>query len=104
MRILKPDLIWEYSDGTYAVQTSTTGSLPQQPSAQSSSSRLLDGRSALAVNRCFTDLPELSIPGDLLVFNDTKVVKARRLQIQRWQAKRLYLSAVVHIKNDFYER
>ena len=51
--------------------------IAQHPAAQRSSSRLLDGRSALAVDRRFTELPELLMPGDLLVFNDTKVVKAR---------------------------
>jgi S-adenosylmethionine:tRNA ribosyltransferase-isomerase len=29
------------------------------------------------VDRTFRDLPSLLSPGDLLVFNDTKVVKAR---------------------------
>ena len=50
--------------------------IAQHPPAQRSGSRLLDGR-ATAANRQFTDLPGLLMPGDLLVFNDTKVVKAR---------------------------
>ena len=50
--------------------------IAQHPPAQRSGSRLLDGRAA-AVDRQFTDLPSLLMPGDLLVFNDTKVVKAR---------------------------
>ena len=50
--------------------------IAQHPPAQRSGSRLLDGRAA-AVDRQFTDLPGLLMPGDLLVFNDTKVVKAR---------------------------
>ena len=50
--------------------------IAQHPPAQRSGSRLLDGR-AVAVDRQFTDLPGLLMPGDLLVFNDTKVVKAR---------------------------
>ena len=48
----------------------------QHPPAQRSGSRLLDGRAA-AVDRLFTCLPGALMPGDLLVFNDTKVVKAR---------------------------
>jgi S-adenosylmethionine:tRNA ribosyltransferase-isomerase len=51
--------------------------IAQHPAAERSASRLLDGRGALAVDRRFTDLPGLLLPGDLLVFNDTKVVKAR---------------------------
>ena len=49
----------------------------QHPAAERSASRLLDGRSSPAVDRRFTDLPALLQPGDLLVLNDTKVVKAR---------------------------
>ncbi len=49
----------------------------QHPPANRSASRLLDGRAAALVDRQFTDLPDLLQPGDLLVFNDTKVVKAR---------------------------
>lgn len=51
--------------------------IAQHPAAQRSASRLLDARAHALVDRRFTDLPELLLPGDLLVFNDTKVVKAR---------------------------
>ena len=51
--------------------------IAQHPSAQRSGSRLLDARAASLVDRQFTDLPNLLLHGDLLVFNDTKVVKAR---------------------------
>ena len=51
--------------------------IAQHPPVQRSGSRLLDGRVAVAADRQFTDLPGLLLPGDLLVFNDTKVVKAR---------------------------
>ncbi|MDO8718586.1 MAG: tRNA preQ1(34) S-adenosylmethionine ribosyltransferase-isomerase QueA [Polaromonas sp.] len=51
--------------------------IAQHPAAQRSGSRLLDGRGAAPVDRRFADLPDLLLPGDLLVFNDTKVVKAR---------------------------
>ena len=50
--------------------------IAQHPPALRSGSRLLDGRAAIA-DRNFTDLPGLLMPGDLLVFNDTQVVKAR---------------------------
>lgn len=51
--------------------------IAQHPAAHRSASRLLDGREPVPVDRRFTDLPGLLLPGDLLVFNDTKVVKAR---------------------------
>ncbi|MCY1167856.1 MAG: tRNA preQ1(34) S-adenosylmethionine ribosyltransferase-isomerase QueA [Pseudomonadota bacterium] len=51
--------------------------IAQHPAAERSASRLLDGREPELVDRRFTDLPGLLMPGDLLVFNDTKVVKAR---------------------------
>ncbi len=51
--------------------------IAQHPPAQRSGSRLLDARAPALVDRQFIDLPSLLLPGDLLVFNDTKVVKAR---------------------------
>jgi S-adenosylmethionine:tRNA ribosyltransferase-isomerase len=54
--------------------------IAQQPAAERSSSRLLDGTgSGDPVDRIFRELPGLLSPGDLLVFNDTRVVKARLL-------------------------
>lgn len=49
----------------------------QHPAAQRSGSRLLDGRGALPADHVFHELPALLAPGDLLVFNDTRVIKAR---------------------------
>lgn len=51
--------------------------IAQHPAPERSGSRLLDGRGPDAVDRRFTQLPSLLQPGDLLVFNDTQVVKAR---------------------------
>ena len=51
--------------------------IAQHPASERSASRLLDGRSQPPVDRIFKDLPSLLQPGDLLVFNDTRVVKAR---------------------------
>lgn len=51
--------------------------IAQHPAAERSASRLLDGRGATPVDRVFRDLPGLLNPGDLLVFNNTKVIKAR---------------------------
>ena len=49
----------------------------QHPAAERSAARLLDGRGVLPVDRIFRELPALLAPGDLLVFNDTRVIKAR---------------------------
>ncbi|MEJ5989555.1 tRNA preQ1(34) S-adenosylmethionine ribosyltransferase-isomerase QueA [Ramlibacter sp. PS3R-8] len=51
--------------------------IAQHPAAERSASRLLDGTGAVAVDRTFRDLPSLLQPGDLMVFNDTRVVNAR---------------------------
>ncbi|MEJ8568543.1 tRNA preQ1(34) S-adenosylmethionine ribosyltransferase-isomerase QueA [Elongatibacter sediminis] len=53
--------------------------IAQQPLARRSDSRLLQvsrGNATLS-DRVFRDLPELLEPGDLLVFNDTRVLPAR---------------------------
>ena len=49
----------------------------QHPAAERSGSRLLDGSGHTLVDRVFRDFPLLLNPGDLLVFNDTQVIKAR---------------------------
>ncbi|CAD5373462.1 S-adenosylmethionine:tRNA ribosyltransferase-isomerase [Rubrivivax sp. A210] len=51
--------------------------IAQHPAPERSGSRLLDGRGALPVDRVFRELPGLLRAGDLLVFNDTRVIKAR---------------------------
>ncbi|MDM0115770.1 tRNA preQ1(34) S-adenosylmethionine ribosyltransferase-isomerase QueA [Variovorax sp. J22R133] len=49
----------------------------QHPASERSASRLLDGTGETPVDRIFNTLPSLLRAGDLLVFNDTQVVKAR---------------------------
>ncbi len=51
--------------------------IAQHPSAERSGSRLLDGTGRAPLDRLIQDLPELLAPGDLLVVNDTRVIKAR---------------------------
>jgi S-adenosylmethionine:tRNA ribosyltransferase-isomerase len=51
--------------------------IAQHPAAQRTASLLLDARAVEPVHRVFRELPDLLQAGDLLVFNDTKVVKAR---------------------------
>jgi len=57
-------------------------SLPQEliaqfPAAERAASRLLHVDGAQLADRMFIDLPELVRAGDVLVFNDTRVIKAR---------------------------
>jgi S-adenosylmethionine:tRNA ribosyltransferase-isomerase len=51
--------------------------IAQHPASERGGSRLLDGRGAWPADRSFRELPDLLRAGDLLVFNDTRVIKAR---------------------------
>jgi S-adenosylmethionine:tRNA ribosyltransferase-isomerase len=51
--------------------------IAQHPAPERSASRLLDARGETLADRVFRELPMLLEPGDLLVFNDTRVIKAR---------------------------
>jgi S-adenosylmethionine:tRNA ribosyltransferase-isomerase len=51
--------------------------IAQHPAPVRSGSRLLDGTQTVSVDRVFGDLPTLLRAGDLLVLNDTRVMKAR---------------------------
>lgn len=52
--------------------------IAQHPAPQRSASRLLDlSQAPVLHDRVFTDLPGLLRPGDLVVFNDTRVIPAR---------------------------
>ena len=51
--------------------------IAQTPAAERTASRLLDGLGDTPTDRIFKDLPSLLREGDLLVFNNTRVIKAR---------------------------
>lgn len=53
--------------------------IAQHPLLERSASRLLclDGTAGALADRRFGELPEILAPGDLLVFNDTRVIQAR---------------------------
>ena len=51
--------------------------IAQHPASERTASRLLQVSSGALHDRQFADLPQLIDPGDLLVFNDTRVIKAR---------------------------
>ena len=64
------------SDFTYELPEEL---IAQQPLAERSASRLLtlDGATGALADRQMRELPQLVAPGDLLIFNDTKVIPAR---------------------------
>ena len=51
--------------------------IAQHPLAERSASRLLHLDRAVPIDRAFADIVDLLAPGDLMVFNDTRVLKAR---------------------------
>ena len=51
--------------------------IAQHPATERNASRLLHVAGGTLSDRQFIDLPQLIKPGDLLVFNDTRVIKAR---------------------------
>ena len=53
--------------------------IAQHPAAARGASRLLhlDGKTGAFTDRRFPDIAELVAPGDLMVFNDTRVIRAR---------------------------
>ncbi|WP_342619104.1 tRNA preQ1(34) S-adenosylmethionine ribosyltransferase-isomerase QueA [Rhodoferax sp. GW822-FHT02A01] len=69
-----PERTFTLSDFDFALPENL---IAQHPAPERSASRLLDGRAAQPVDRIFRDLPGLLRAGDLLVFNDTKVLHAR---------------------------
>ena len=65
---------WRRSDFAFELPPEL---IAQEPRRQRSASRLLVLRGAGITHRKFEELPELLAPGDLLVVNDTRVIKAR---------------------------
>jgi S-adenosylmethionine:tRNA ribosyltransferase-isomerase len=51
--------------------------IAQHPAPERTAARLLDGRTSTPHDLVFNQLPTLLQPGDLLVFNNTRVIKAR---------------------------
>jgi S-adenosylmethionine:tRNA ribosyltransferase-isomerase len=51
--------------------------IAQAPATERTASRLLDLSGTTIEDKYFRDIEGLLNPGDLLVFNDTKVIKAR---------------------------
>jgi S-adenosylmethionine:tRNA ribosyltransferase-isomerase len=72
---LTPGRSWRLCDFDYDLPPQL---IAQHPARQRADSRLLDARDgAASVDRTFRDLPQLLSTVDLLVFNDTRVLKAR---------------------------
>jgi S-adenosylmethionine:tRNA ribosyltransferase-isomerase len=70
------DRVWTLADFSFDLPPDL---IAQQPGAERSASRLLDAGVDPPVDRIFRDLPGLLAPGDLLVVNDTRVIRARLL-------------------------
>ena len=62
------------SDFDYALPADL---IAQEPARERTSSRLLHVAGDALADLHFRDLPELIAPGDLIVFNDTRVIRAR---------------------------
>jgi S-adenosylmethionine:tRNA ribosyltransferase-isomerase len=74
LKIMTSSRVFTTSDFDFALPPAL---IAQHPTPERSASRLLDGRSASPTDRIFRDLPSLLQSGDLMIFNDTQVVKAR---------------------------
>jgi len=66
--------IYRLRDFDYALPTEL---IAQTPAATRAGSRLLHVAGTEIADRAFADLPALLAPGDLLVFNDTRVIRSR---------------------------
>src|SRR5438132_137414 len=62
------------SDFDYALPADL---IAQEPARERTSSRLLHVAGGALADLRFRDLPELIAPGDLIMFNDTRVIRAR---------------------------
>jgi S-adenosylmethionine:tRNA ribosyltransferase-isomerase len=65
---------YRLSDFDFALPTDL---IAQVPAGERTGSRLLHVAGPTLADLAFTDLPSLLAPGDLLVFNDTRVVRSR---------------------------
>jgi S-adenosylmethionine:tRNA ribosyltransferase-isomerase len=74
MHAMSSDRLYHLSDFDYDLPPDL---IAQMPAASRTAARLLHVAGARLVDRAFSDLPGLLAPGDLLVFNDTKVVRSR---------------------------
>ncbi len=74
LNIEHTSLEWRLDDFNFELDPSL---IAQHPTSPRSASRLLDARQSLTTDRQFFELPGLLNPGDLMIFNDTQVVKAR---------------------------
>jgi S-adenosylmethionine:tRNA ribosyltransferase-isomerase len=79
--------------------------IAQSPLARRDASRLmvLDRATGTIAHRTFSDLPELMTPGDLLVVNRSKVVKARLLGRRRGSGAPAEIFLLVPLGDGRYE-
>ena len=68
-----------------------------RPAEPRDSARLLQvGATGALSDHAVADLPELLAPGDVLVFNDTRVISARLAGVRRREASRIRVDATLH--------
>ena len=80
-------------------------SIAQYPSGKRDASRLLvaDRASGKTEHRRFSDLPEYLCAGDVLVFNDSKVIKARLFGAREGTGARIELLITKELGEDLWE-
>ena len=71
------------SDYDYALSADRIAQVPAEP-RDASRLMVVDRATATVSHRTFRDLPELIPPGDVLVLNTSRVVKARLLGHAAW--------------------
>jgi len=76
MTAIHPDAVRTFTLGDFDFNLPTE-LIAQYPAPERTGSRLLDGSASEPVDRIFKDLPALLRAGDLMVFNDTRVMNAR---------------------------
>ena len=69
-----PERVWRRSDFAFDLPEEL---IAQRPAERRTASRLLVLGDGGIAHRSFDQLPDLLVPGDLLVVNDTRVIKAR---------------------------
>lgn len=79
--------------------------IAQRPLSERSDSRLLamDGETGAVSHRKFSDIPELLLPNDLLVVNNTRVIPARLLGVRKDTGRPIELLLLKRLDSNCWE-
>jgi S-adenosylmethionine:tRNA ribosyltransferase-isomerase len=79
--------------------------IAQTPIEQRDHSRLLvvDRKRGSLVHRCFMDLPDYLKDGDVLIFNNSRVIRARLFAIRKDNRKRIEILLLRRIETNLWE-